>query len=64
MAFYRCSFEQLAQVQSDFAQSDDTQVDYIKNKPTKVSDFTNDLHFCTSSEMEAYVNLVTLGGSD
>ncbi len=52
------------QVQTDFAQTDTEAVDYIKNKPTKVSDFTNDLHFCTSTEMETYVNLVTLGGSD
>lgn len=30
-------------VQSDWSQTDDTEDDYIKNKPTKLSDFTNDL---------------------
>lgn len=30
------------QIQSDFGQSDNTKVDFIKNKPTKLSDFTDD----------------------
>jgi hypothetical protein len=33
------------QIQSDFAQEDDTQVDYIKNKPTLLSQFINDPNF-------------------
>lgn len=32
-----------AQVQTDWNQSDNTQKDYIKNKPTKLSQFTNDI---------------------
>lgn len=40
------------QVQADYAQTDSTQVDYIKNKPsipTKTSDLTNDSGFITNS---------------
>jgi len=33
------------QIQSDWAQTDTTAKDYIKNKPTKLSDFTNDEGF-------------------
>ena len=32
-----------AQIQSDWAQDDNTERDYIKNKPAKLSDFTDDL---------------------
>ena len=36
-----------SQVQSDWNQTDTTAVDYIKNKPTALSDFTNDEGFIT-----------------
>ena len=36
-----------SQVQSDWDQTDTTAVDYIKNKPTALSDFTNDEGFIT-----------------
>lgn len=36
-------------VQSDFAQNDNSKDDFIKNKPTKVSDFTNDTGFITNT---------------
>ena len=36
-----------SQVQSDWNQTDTTAVDYIKNKPTALSDFTNDVGFIT-----------------
>ena len=34
-----------SQVQSDFGESDNTKVSFIKNKPTKLSDFSNDEGF-------------------
>lgn len=37
-----------ANVQSDWSQTDNTADDYIKNKPTNVSDFTNDAGYLTS----------------
>ena len=37
-----------SQVQSDWNQTDTDAVDYIKNKPTKVSDFTNDADYLTA----------------
>lgn len=36
-------------VQSDWSQSDNTADDFIKNKPTNVSDFTNDAGYITSA---------------
>ena len=36
-----------SQVQSDWNQTNTTAVDYIKNKPTALSDFTNDVGFIT-----------------
>lgn len=36
------------QVQSNWAQTDNTKVDFIKNKPTKLSDFTNDQNFTSN----------------
>lgn len=36
-------------VQSDWSQTDNTQSDFVKNKPTKVSEFTNDSSFITKS---------------
>jgi len=37
--------EAASQVQSDFDESDSTKVSFIKNKPTKLSDFSNDEGF-------------------
>lgn len=42
------------QVQADWSQSDNTQPDYIKNKPTALSDFTNDEHFITNADVKNY----------
>lgn len=39
-------------VQSDWSQSDNTADDYIKNKPTNVSDFNNDSGFITGVDVE------------
>lgn len=36
-------------VQSDWSQSDNTADDFIKNKPTKLSDFSNDTNFITNT---------------
>ena len=36
-------------VQSDWSQSDNTADDYIKNKPSKLSDFSNDTNFITNT---------------
>lgn len=38
-------------VQSDWAQTTTTADDYIKNKPTKLTDFTNDAGFITSAAL-------------
>jgi len=38
-----------SQIQSDWSQSDNTKVDFIKNKPTKLSDFSNDVNFITNT---------------
>ena len=37
------------QLQSDWTQTSTTSVDYIKNKPTALSSFTNDLNFITDA---------------
>lgn len=39
-------------VQSDWSQADNTKDDFIKNKPTKVSDFTNDSNFTTKTYVD------------
>ena len=39
-------------VQSDWSQSDNTADDFIKNKPTNVSDFNNDSGFITGVDVE------------
>ena len=39
-------------VQADWNQTDNTADDYIKNKPTKVSDFTNDSGFITGVDVD------------
>lgn len=44
----------IGQVQADWAQSTTTSVDYIKNKPTNLSDFTND---------EGFVSITDIGDS-
>ena len=36
--------------QSDWNQSDSSQIDFIRNKPTKLSDFINDVGFLTSHQ--------------
>ena len=41
-----------ANVQSDWNQTDNQQDDFIKNKPTNVSDFTNDSGFITGVDVE------------
>lgn len=47
------------QKQSDWNQTDDTQVDFIKNKPTKLSQFTNDVGLVINGGIESiYANLV------
>ena len=38
-----------AQIQSDFAQTSTSALDFIKNKPTKLSDFNNDSGFITNT---------------
>lgn len=38
-----------AQIQSDFAQTNTSALDFIKNKPTKLSDFNNDSGFITNT---------------
>ena len=43
-------------VQSDWAQTDDTKSDYIKNKPTKLSDFENDKGFIEQQQYETDIN--------
>ena len=40
-----------AQIQSDWNQTTTTAKDYIKNKPTKLSQFTNDANYVTSSSL-------------
>lgn len=49
------------QQQSDWNQSDNTKVDYIKNKPTKLSDFNNDSGFITSSALSGYATQTWVG---
>ena len=39
------------QIQADWNQTDATQLDYIKNKPTKVSDFENDAGYVSSANI-------------
>lgn len=39
------------QIQADYAQSDSSKSDYIKNKPTKVSEFTNDASYQTAQQV-------------
>lgn len=50
-----------ANVQSDWAQSTTTADDYIKNKPTKVSDFTNDSGFQTATQVQTAINSAISG---
>lgn len=39
------------QIQADWNQIDDTRVDFIKNKPTKLSQFTNDTNFVNTAQL-------------
>lgn len=41
------------QIQSDWAQSDNLQPDFIKNKPENLSDFVNDMNFVDESHTHA-----------
>lgn len=41
------------QIQADWNQGNSSQIDYIKNKPTVVSAFTNDAGYITSAEVPA-----------
>lgn len=50
------------QIQSDWNQSDSTQVDYIKNKPTNVSSFNNDAGYLT--EHQSLSNYYTKSETD
>lgn len=43
-------------VQSNWSQTTTTADDYIKNKPTKVSDFTNDSNFQTQAQVQQAIN--------
>ena len=45
------------QVQSDWAQTDTTAVDYIKNKPTELEDYIIEAYY--SSDKKLYINLCT-----
>ena len=50
------------QLQADWNQTDDTQKDYIKNKPTiptKVSQLTNDSNFATTGDIPTKVSQLT-----
>lgn len=46
--------EDFDQVQSDFNQTDSAKIDFIKNKPTVLSDFNNDSGFITISDIPEY----------
>lgn len=46
--------------QSDWDQADSTQIDFIKNKPTNLSDFTNDEGFITDQHSHEWVGTSTL----
>lgn len=46
------SFQDVAQIQSDWDVTDTTSASYIKNKPTKLSQFENDTTFVTKQEQE------------
>lgn len=51
----------LANTQSDWNQTDDTALDFIKNKPTAVSAFTNDAGYLTEhQDISAKANLTDL----
>ena len=40
-----------AQVQSDWSQANSESVDFIKNKPTKLSEFANDTNYATTTQL-------------
>lgn len=50
-----------AQIQSDWSQTTDTAKDYIKNKPTNVSAFTNDAGYQTSSQVSSAISGAVYG---
>lgn len=47
--------------QTDWNQTDSTAADYLKNKPTKVSDFTNDSGFQTSQQVSDAISAAISG---
>jgi hypothetical protein len=51
------------QVQVDWNQADDTQKDFIKNKPTKLSQFTNDTNFVNTTQLNTKQNTITGGAT-
>ena len=51
-------------VQSDWSQTTTTADDYIKNKPTNVSSFTNDAGYITSASLPTKTSDLTNDGSD
>ena len=51
-------------VQSDWSQSDSSADDFIKNKPTNVSSFTNDAGYITSASVPTKTSDLTNDGSD
>ena len=50
-----------SQTQADWNQTDNTAVDYIKNKPTNVSSFTNDAGYLTSTDLSGYATQTWVG---
>lgn len=51
-------------IQSDWSQTDNTKADYIKNKPTKVSQFENDVRFTKFKGTLYPKNKIILGTED
>ena len=56
--------DHLENVQADWNQTTTTADDYIKNKPTNVSEFTNDAGYLTSATVPEYSITKTSGGTN
>ena len=52
------------QIQADWTQDDNTKQDYIKNKPTKLSDFTDDLGTSPIHTHSQYLTLEDISGKE
>lgn len=50
-----------AQIQSDWNQASSSSLDYIKNKPTNVSSFTNDSGYQNASQVSSAINSAISG---